>query len=165
MFWHFGLWLVDHFGNVLGKTVVTCLWTVNKWEWLIPSCVFIEYFFYRIQKSKSKSILKPAEICDLLKACILIACSMMMSYIDTSMMYHLIKSQSVIKLYIFYNMLEVRVLMFALSHAALFRQTKELLRYVHKVVYSLKFYDCVSVHHNSILYKEPTRCSFGSIVY
>jgi len=27
------------------------------------------------------------------------------------------------------------------------------------------FYVCVSVHHNSILYKEPTRCSFGSIVY
>ena len=23
----------------------------------------------------------------------------------------------------------------------------------------------VSVHHNSILYKEPTRCNFGSIVY
>lgn len=31
----------------------------------------------------------------------------MMSYIDTSVIYHLIKSQSVIKLYIFYNMLEV----------------------------------------------------------
>merc|ERR1719361_1702811 len=30
-----------------------------------------------------------------------------MSHIDTSMMYHLIKSQSVIKLYLFYNMLEV----------------------------------------------------------
>lgn len=137
MFWHFGLWSVDHFGNVLGKMVVTCVWTVSKWEWLIPSCAFIEYFFYRIQKSKSKRVLKPAEICDLLKACILIACSMMMSYIDTSMMYHLIKSQSVIKLYIFYNMLEVRMLMFALSHAALFRWTKELLCYVHAVVYNL----------------------------
>jgi len=29
----------------------------------------------------------------------------------------------------------------------------------------LLFYVCVSVHHNSILYKEPTRCNFGSIVY
>jgi len=54
------------------------------------------------------------------------------------MMYHLIKSQSVIKLYIFYNMLEVRIVMFALSHAALFRRTKELLCYVHAVVYNLK---------------------------
>lgn len=30
-----------------------------------------------------------------------------MCYIDTNMMYHLVKSQSVMKLYIFYNMLEV----------------------------------------------------------
>jgi hypothetical protein len=27
------------------------------------------------------------------------------------------------------------------------------------------FYVCVSVHHNSILYKEPTRYNFGSTVY
>ena len=27
------------------------------------------------------------------------------------------------------------------------------------------FYVRVSVHHKSILYKEPTRCNFGSIVY
>ncbi|KAE8744311.1 hypothetical protein FOCC_FOCC009034 [Frankliniella occidentalis] len=59
---------------------------------------------------RTRSILAPAEICDLLKACILISCSMLMFYIDTSMMYHLIKSQSVIKLYIFYNMLEVESL-------------------------------------------------------
>jgi len=30
---------------------------------------------------------------------------------------------------------------------------------------SKEFYVCVSVHHNSILYKEPTRCNFGSVVY
>lgn len=30
-----------------------------------------------------------------------------MCYIDTNMLYHLVKSQSVMKLYIFYNMLEV----------------------------------------------------------
>lgn len=55
----------------------------------------------------AKSLLKPAEICDLLKASVLIVCSGLMFYVDTSMMYHLIKSQSVIKLYIFFNMLEV----------------------------------------------------------
>lgn len=56
---------------------------------------------------RSKTFLKPAEICDLLKASILIVTSGLMFYVDTSMVYHLIKSQSVIKLYIFYNMLEV----------------------------------------------------------
>lgn len=33
----------------------------------------------------------------------------MMHYVDYSMMYHLIRGQSVIKLYIIYNMLEVRL--------------------------------------------------------
>lgn len=54
-----------------------------------------------------KSILKPAETCDMLKGFILLVCSILMCYIDTNMMYHLVKSQSVMKLYIFFNMLEV----------------------------------------------------------
>ncbi|CAH2084788.1 unnamed protein product [Euphydryas editha] len=54
-----------------------------------------------------KTILKPAETCDVLKGFILLICSILMCYIDTNMMYHLVKSQSVMKLYIFYNMLEV----------------------------------------------------------
>ncbi|XP_065157172.1 protein TAPT1 homolog [Atheta coriaria] len=59
------------------------------------------------QRNPNKTLLSPAEICDLLKAVILVMCTVLMFYIDTNMMYHLIKSQSVIKLYIFYNMLEV----------------------------------------------------------
>ncbi|XP_059488235.1 protein TAPT1 homolog [Neocloeon triangulifer] len=53
------------------------------------------------------ALLKPAEVCDALKGIIMLVCCLAMNYIDTSMMYHLIKSQSIIKLYIFYNMLEV----------------------------------------------------------
>ena len=53
--------------------------------------------------------LYPAEIIDLLKGLIITVCVTVMSYIDTSVMYHIIKSQSVIKLYLFYNMLEVRL--------------------------------------------------------
>ncbi|KAG5885764.1 hypothetical protein JTB14_031201 [Gonioctena quinquepunctata] len=56
---------------------------------------------------KNKRILTPAEICDLLKAVIILFCSVIMFYVDTNMLYHLIKSQSVIKLYMFYNMLEI----------------------------------------------------------
>lgn len=54
-----------------------------------------------------QAILQPAEICDLLKGVILIISAILMNYVDTSMLYHIIKSQSVIKLYIFFNMLEV----------------------------------------------------------
>ena len=63
--------------------------------------------FDRFGRNSRRVILKPAEVCDLLKGFILIVCSILMCYIDTNMMYHLFKSQSVMKLYIFYNMLEV----------------------------------------------------------
>ncbi|XP_045568343.1 transmembrane anterior posterior transformation protein 1 homolog [Salmo salar] len=52
-------------------------------------------------------LLQPAQICDVLKGLIMVLCYVMMSYVDYSMMYHLIRGQSVIKLYIIYNMLEV----------------------------------------------------------
>ncbi|XP_011496039.1 PREDICTED: protein TAPT1 homolog isoform X2 [Ceratosolen solmsi marchali] len=58
-------------------------------------------------RRKNDGLLRPAEICDLLKGVIVLGCFVMTWKVDTSMMYHLVKSQSVIKLYIFYNMLEV----------------------------------------------------------
>lgn len=57
-----------------------------------------------------QNVLQPAEICDLLKGAILVIAATLMAYVDTSMLYHIIKSQSVIKLYIFFNMLEVSLL-------------------------------------------------------
>ncbi|XP_066506035.1 transmembrane anterior posterior transformation protein 1 homolog [Hoplias malabaricus] len=51
--------------------------------------------------------LQPAQVCDLLKGLIMLLCYSMMHYVDYAMMYHLIRGQSVIKLYIIYNMLEV----------------------------------------------------------
>ncbi|KAL3276151.1 hypothetical protein HHI36_020870 [Cryptolaemus montrouzieri] len=51
--------------------------------------------------------LTPAKICDLLRAIMLIFCSMIMCSIDPNVLYHIVKSQSIIKLYIFYNMLDV----------------------------------------------------------
>uniref|UniRef100_A0A8D8LKT5 Protein TAPT1 homolog n=1 Tax=Cacopsylla melanoneura TaxID=428564 RepID=A0A8D8LKT5_9HEMI len=73
---------------------------------LVSRCLS-QCFVRRSSSSQHRLLLRPAEICDIIKATILILCSCLMCYVDTSMMYHLIKSQSVIKLYIFYNMLEV----------------------------------------------------------
>uniref|UniRef100_A0A3P9IIF2 Transmembrane anterior posterior transformation 1a n=1 Tax=Oryzias latipes TaxID=8090 RepID=A0A3P9IIF2_ORYLA len=56
---------------------------------------------------RSACLLQPAQVCDMLKGLILLLCFSMMHYVDYSMMYHLIRGQSVIKLYIIYNMLEV----------------------------------------------------------
>jgi hypothetical protein len=65
-------------------------------------------FFIRFVRPYHGRLLYPAEKIDLLKGLIIGICAYVMSHLDTSMMYHLIKSQSVIKLYLFYNMLEVK---------------------------------------------------------
>lgn len=72
----------------------------------------INNVFYRICRGKrirkkGERFLRPAEVCDLLKGVVVLGCWIATWKVDTSMMYHLVKSQSVIKLYIFYNMLEV----------------------------------------------------------
>ncbi|CAM9741213.1 transmembrane anterior posterior transformation protein 1 homolog [Lampetra fluviatilis] len=54
-----------------------------------------------------KRWLEPAQVCDILKGVIMAGCYVLMQHIDYSMTYHLIRGQSVIKLYIIYNMLEV----------------------------------------------------------
>ncbi|XP_025931425.1 transmembrane anterior posterior transformation protein 1 homolog isoform X5 [Apteryx rowi] len=56
--------------------------------------------------ASDRRLLQPAQVCDILKGVILVICYFMMHYVDYSMMYHLIRGQSVIKLYIIYNMLE-----------------------------------------------------------
>jgi len=56
---------------------------------------------------KQDRLLHPAEIIDILKCLIIGSSCYAMSYVDTSMLYHMIKSQSVIKLYLMYNMIEV----------------------------------------------------------
>ncbi|XP_041368796.1 transmembrane anterior posterior transformation protein 1 homolog isoform X2 [Gigantopelta aegis] len=57
--------------------------------------------------SSSRRYLESAHICDLLKGIILFVVCLILDHIDTSMMYHLVRGQSVIKLYVFYNMLDV----------------------------------------------------------
>lgn len=60
--------------------------------------------FYRNTKH---GILKPAEVVDLLKGIILFICCYLVGFIDSSVCYHIIKTQSTIKLYLFFNMLEI----------------------------------------------------------
>jgi hypothetical protein len=59
------------------------------------------------RRRDSQRILSSAETCDLLKGTMWIIVSCTLLYADTNMLYHLIKSQSIIKLYMFYNMLEI----------------------------------------------------------
>nr|KAF7392123.1 hypothetical protein H0235_017122 [Vespula pensylvanica] len=61
----------------------------------------------KLRAKRKERLLRPAEVCDLLKGVVVLGCWAATWKVDTSMMYHVVKSQSVIKLYIFYNMLEV----------------------------------------------------------
>ncbi|KAJ6659371.1 hypothetical protein lerEdw1_019103 [Lerista edwardsae] len=62
---------------------------------------------HRGLRMSDRRLLQPAQVCDIFKGVILMICYFMLHYVDYSMMYHLIRGQSVIKLYIIYNMLEV----------------------------------------------------------
>lgn len=72
----------------------------------------LKRFFNSLRKQRSpvitnRRLLQPAEICDLLKGLIVIIVALAATFLDTSVLYHVVKTQSVIKLYIFFNMLEV----------------------------------------------------------
>ncbi|XP_040093499.1 transmembrane anterior posterior transformation protein 1 homolog [Oryx dammah] len=77
---------------------------------LLPVRVFLalfRLFTLPCYGLRDRRVLQPAQVCDVLKGVILVICYFMTHYVDYSMMYHLIRGQSVIKLYIIYNMLEV----------------------------------------------------------
>ncbi|XP_028966668.1 transmembrane anterior posterior transformation protein 1 [Galendromus occidentalis] len=71
---------------------------------------WIKVVFHKLTKHGSpvhNRRLQPAETCDFIKGLIIIIVAYLTTYIDTSVLYHMVKTQSVIKLYIFFNMLEV----------------------------------------------------------
>lgn len=68
----------------------------------------------------SGRLLEPAQICDLLKGVILIVCCLLLNYVDVSMMYHLVRGQAIIKLYIFFNMLEVNSSFLIIHHLLIY---------------------------------------------
>lgn len=55
----------------------------------------------------SRKILEPAQTCDILKGIIIVISCCILSYLDISMMYHIIRGQAVLKLYVFYNIVEL----------------------------------------------------------
>ena len=67
--------------------------------------IVIIIIFYRVYRRGR--VLEPAQRCDILKVVILICCYFLMQTVDLSMIYHIIRGQAIIKLYIFFNMLEV----------------------------------------------------------
>lgn len=74
--------------------------------WSIPYNYLLFFFC-----CSSRKILEPAQTCDILKGIIIVISCCILSYLDISMMYHIIRGQAVLKLYVFYNIVEVSCLL------------------------------------------------------
>ncbi|CAO3614568.1 unnamed protein product [Cunninghamella echinulata] len=72
---------------------------------------FMQYIFTRIQvlwnKEGRYTRLRPSEKCDLLKGIIIFITCIFMSFMDPSRLYHSIRGQAVLKLYVVFNVLEI----------------------------------------------------------
>ena len=55
----------------------------------------------------SSRLFEPAQMIDLIKGFVLIGCGIPMAFMDISVVYHTVRAQAAIKLYMFFNMLEV----------------------------------------------------------
>lgn len=64
-------------------------------------------FVYRTVLSSSSRLLEPAQIIDIVKGLVMLGCAVPMCFMDISVVYHTVRAQAAIKLYMFFNMLEV----------------------------------------------------------
>ncbi|KAG9290681.1 hypothetical protein G9A89_011644 [Geosiphon pyriformis] len=79
---------------------------------LLPDCVFLHAIYSIILhflklKDESKKRLSLSQQCDLLKGLLVLLVCIFLQRIDASQMYHSIRGQAVIKLYVIFNVLEI----------------------------------------------------------
>lgn len=60
-----------------------------------------------LRKPKHNRILEPAQVIDIIKGLVVVGCAIPMCFMDISVVYHTVRAQAAIKLYMFFNMLEV----------------------------------------------------------
>lgn len=89
------------------RFILSCWFMITRSLSRLLNKIFLHQRQPSISTDSHYGILQPAEICDILRGLILISATFLIGYVDTSILYHNIKTQSVMKLYIFFNMLEV----------------------------------------------------------
>jgi len=62
---------------------------------------------FHFRTSTRSRLFEPAQMIDLIKGFVLIGCGIPMAFMDISVVYHTVRAQAAIKLYMFFNMLEV----------------------------------------------------------
>jgi len=94
------------YGWLLCLDVLLYTFTFLPFRVLYAILRIISFPFYYLFTGR-KNILDTALTCDILKGLLFVISLYLMSYIDTSKIYHIVRAQNLIKLYIIYNMLEV----------------------------------------------------------
>ncbi|CAF1372046.1 unnamed protein product [Adineta steineri] len=61
----------------------------------------------RLRPSRHNRLFEPAQIIDMVKGLVILGCAVPMCFMDISVVYHTVRAQAAIKLYMFFNMLEV----------------------------------------------------------
>jgi hypothetical protein len=59
--------------------------------------------------SSSNRLFEPSQIIDIVKGLVVFGCAVPMCFMDISVVYHTVRAQAAIKLYMFFNMLEVNM--------------------------------------------------------
>jgi hypothetical protein len=67
------------------------------------------FFVYFIFLSSSNRLFEPSQIIDIVKGLVVFGCAVPMCFMDISVVYHTVRAQAAIKLYMFFNMLEVNM--------------------------------------------------------
>ncbi|KAM9946398.1 hypothetical protein ACTFIT_004705 [Dictyostelium discoideum] len=73
----------------------------------LPIRFFLSFLKFLISPFSKKNKLTTNQIFDLFRGFIWVTCFVFLNFIDSSMLYHYIRGQAVIKLYVIYNVLEV----------------------------------------------------------
>ncbi|CAF4358740.1 unnamed protein product, partial [Adineta steineri] len=66
----------------------------------------------RLRPSRHNRLFEPAQIIDMVKGLVILGCAVPMCFMDISVVYHTVRAQAAIKLYMFFNMLEVNTIEF-----------------------------------------------------
>ena len=125
------LWLLSMFGYILicldvfTNTYRPCSFTSNRYiesisHWqIVKQQIPIFFLSTRISYSSNR-LFEPAQIIDMVKGLVVLGCAVPMCFMDISVVYHTVRAQAAIKLYMFFNMLEVSNKLFLVGNSSYF---------------------------------------------
>lgn len=118
----YALWILSMFGYIFIRmdfsTDTNCncslssncyIMSITNIETVTINEITIHYWFWLFSLFRNR-LFEPAQIIDIIKGLVLLGCATPMCFMDISVVYHTVRAQAAIKLYMFFNMLEVSII-------------------------------------------------------